>query len=308
MSRDRRSVLTVGAANVERVIVCGRLSPGDKHLVAPGVETAGGSALNHSCRLLAAGFSALPLVPLGDDVAGDTVRRVVFDAVRARDECGGGNLTSWFDRLARRGATTSVTTVVVEADGRRTVLTERGSASDSYPAVAADVLDELSPSEISGVLIGHIHSDRASAQNAGGRTTSRVIDRFVDDVPVVANLGRTQYRLGPERWLDELRRVDLFQLSLLEAREFCGIARPSVRVIARWFQERGINALITVDRFGALGVLRDCRDVVFAWPDDLGDAVRDTTGAGDAMAAALMAEMVATGVRGRDFRPSDLAS
>jgi sugar/nucleoside kinase (ribokinase family) len=83
--------------------------------------------------------------------------------------------------------------------------------------------------------------------------------------------------------------VEVLQLNLSEMRAFLGGGRDLslTQVIDRLHQER-LTGIVTLDRFGAIGVHRDVPgSVLLAWPFRL-EQVTDTTGAGDAFAAGLV--------------------
>jgi sugar/nucleoside kinase (ribokinase family) len=62
----------------------------------------------------------------------------------------------------------------------------------------------------------------------------------------------------------------------------------------RWFQDRRITAVLTLDRFGALGTFCGSRDVVFA-PSFALEDFEDSTGAGDAFGAGLVHSLCQAG-------------
>ena len=293
-----RPILTVGAGNTESLVEVEAVNMGQKHVVPAVIMSVGGSAVNHACRLLASGYPALPLVPIGDDDTGATIKRLVSHAAARGGLSEGerGRLSRWMDSITQVGETSGHTTILVEGGGRRTIFSETGSVTRGFPDVCARALLSIEPAELAAVVIGHIHADAAPGEGLpygqSGKITSGLIAQFRGQVPIVANLGRSQYRLGSERWEEELRDVRLLQLAYAEAAEFTSTSpeRPvGLVAMARWFRERRINAVITVDRFGAVGVANGSEDAVVAWPHDLGDRMVDATGAGDALTAGLAA-------------------
>ena len=301
-AEGQKPILAIGAANAERILRVASLTPDAKAVVAPTKEGAGGSAVNHTCRLLAAGVSTRPLVPMGRDHPGKLVR----DAIRKAAKTGAmaaeqrRDLTNWMTRLTQPGCTTGYSTIIVEDNGRRTSFSETATSSEHFAQLCEDILETVTAEDVSGVVIGHIHSDAASTDAAPtaqlrarpGAITSGMVSRFAGRVPVVANLGRSQYMQGPSRWLRDMRRVDLVQMTFDEAVEFLAIDRvacPSLREVATWFRANRIAAVITVDQSGAIGIAKDDERVVLARPYELGPDLVDSTGAGDAMAAGLVA-------------------
>ena len=298
------AILTVGAANAERLIRAAHLSVGRKQVVPPALLTAGGSAVNHACRLLAAGYQALSLIPLGKDDIGQLVCRTIFDAAKTGNlsEPETAFLKKWLDAVAQPDRTTGYTTIIVEQDGRRSIFSETGSSSERFGETCAGMLSSIEPETVCAVIIGHVHADAEPRADIPygrkGAITSSIIAHFVDNTPIVANIGRSQYRLGPSRWLEELAKVDIVQFAYDEAKEFASLEdrqSPNLAEIVEWFQSNGITAVLTFDRFGALGTVPNQDRVVLAWPYDLGAKMVDGTGAGDAMAAGLAAHMATHG-------------
>jgi sugar/nucleoside kinase (ribokinase family) len=62
----------------------------------------------------------------------------------------------------------------------------------------------------------------------------------------------------------------------------------------RWFQEREITAVLTLDRFGAVATFRGLEGVLFAPSFELDD-FEDSTGAGDAFGAGLVHSLCLSG-------------
>jgi sugar/nucleoside kinase (ribokinase family) len=133
-----------------------------------------------------------------------------------------------------------------------------------------------------------------------------VIDAFRDRAILFANFGESQYCLGASFWEQDLRALTVFQLSVEEARHFFwGCARRAQRRSAqcapgslaeklRWFQQREITAVLTLDRFGAVATFRGSKGVVFAPAFEL-DNFLDSTGAGDAFGAGLVHSLCQAG-------------
>jgi sugar/nucleoside kinase (ribokinase family) len=142
------------------------------------------------------------------------------------------------------------------------------------------------------LVIGHVHADRDTARGGqGGGITQSLIERFSsDDVPVYANFGRAQYALGTTRWEPYLDRLACFQLDIEEMRAFSADAGIwSLEAILAWFRPR-CTVAVTTERMGAVAQLKGSENVILAWPYDLQpEDVVDTTGAGDAFGAGIVA-------------------
>jgi sugar/nucleoside kinase (ribokinase family) len=156
-------------------------------------------------------------------------------------------------------------------------------------------------------MIGHVYADQPGVCTAsGGSITQRVIRAFQDRAILFANFGESQYCLGASFWEEALRALTVFQLSVEEARQFfseCGRATAeggalraprSLADMVRWFQERGITAVLTLDRFGALATFGGLEGVLFAPAFEL-DNFEDSTGAGDAFGAGLVHGLLRAG-------------
>ena len=246
MTDKKKDILTFGAGNAERLILVDEFLRGQKHVVEPSVLTAGGSAVNHACRLLAMGHLALPVMAIGDDEVGSLVIGTLLNAADRGDipNAERDRLDTWMKALQQPGASTPYTTIVVERSGQRSIFTEAGTASARFPAICGETLARMEMDTVGCVLIGHIHSDAAAPGGNNGASTSRIIEKFAGRVPVVANFGRSQYRLGPRRWKAEITRVELFQLSFDEAVELAladGRKFDSLRELVEWYRGLDIN-------------------------------------------------------------------
>ena len=90
----------------------------------------GGMAANAACAIVRLGGAARQVATLGDDHFGD----LVVDELKSY-----GVETAGVQRVA--GATTSVSSIVVEASGERLIINHRGSALDAAPRDLAGALD-----------------------------------------------------------------------------------------------------------------------------------------------------------------------
>lgn len=304
-------VLTVGGANGERVYP---VDPADfrlgaKHTRAPVPIMAGGSSLNHSCRLLATGIQAWPVLPVVHDGTG----RVLVKALKMAATAGSCKLdTRAVYMNAKHGRVATPFTTILTVGAQRTILNEfpdslvnafwehcqerlKPFAQGGDPACAQAM-------KADAVIIGHIHGDRQSRDGRpglSGATTQSVIERFSSQgTRVFVNLGSSQYGLGTAHWRGLLDRIDCFQLDIDEIRAFCSDARDiealSLEAILDWFKDK-CTVVITMERMGAVARLKDSESVVFAWPYDLAAAeIADSTGAGDAFAAGVVASALKT--------------
>jgi sugar/nucleoside kinase (ribokinase family) len=305
----KQDILVVGSGNAETVLDLNtELVLGQKHNVKR-VELYGGSGVNYALRLTRYdGTRVLPILSIGADVIGISIRNALLDAMASTigQEVEEARIKV-FDFVADtdffcQGLTTPQSTVVTVQD-KHTIFREEMRGAEHFRAFAERRLDEVRAMEgaavyIGAVMIGHIYADRPGlSPGYEGWITRTLIDRYRDRAILFANFGESQYCLGSAFWEDTLPTLTVFQLSIQEAREFfggcrlngkpSGGARPSLIEMVRWFQERRITAVITLDRFGAVASYRDHEGVFFAPAFDL-DAFEDSTGAGDAFGAGLV--------------------
>lgn len=274
-------IVVVGAANAEKII---RLREpfqlGRKHIVESCFTLAGGSCINYACRLLSMGIPVIPVACVGDDELG----KQIVQTLRGNAQRGRVDLCE--DFIAYAG-NTSVSTILVDSQGHRTIITELGDSASAYTAYLEECLRDKPWRTAVAVVIGHIRGGR-------GDLTRRLIRHFAGRARICVNLGSTQYRLGPGAFLDVLNEVDYMQFHLTEAREFLKTEygttshlEPSFEKMIEWFLEKTKIAAITLDNVGAVICSSDYlqNNLLIAWPYDLTEIIVDSTGAGDAFAA-----------------------
>lgn len=295
---DTRLVITIGSANGERIlpIEAARFNLGAKHSLSPQKTMAGGSAVNHACRLLAQGIEVFPILPAADDRVGN----IVLDTLIAAAQPSGVRLNSDDLFMTGDGIKTPYTTVLA-VGGQLTTINEFPDADVSTFARhwrrRLDVFDAAYGRSPDAVVIGHIHADRDPARGGqGGGITQSVIERFAGDgVPIFANFGRSQYALGVGRWEPLLDRIACFQLDIEEMREFGAAAGLStLEEILDWFHDR-CTVVVTMERMGAVAQLKGSGSVVIGSPYDLrSQHITDPTGAGDAFVAGVVASALSS--------------
>jgi sugar/nucleoside kinase (ribokinase family) len=308
----KRDILIVGSGNAETVLDLGsELVIGQKHNVKR-VELYGGSGVNYALRLAHYdGTRVLPILSIGQDGIGKSIQQELLLTMGT-----GLGHTPASDFVAQPdllciGLTTPQSTVVT-ANEQRTIFREAMRGAEHFGPFAerrlAEVLEmDGGPMNVGAVMIGHIYADRPGVCDAqGGAITKRVIRAFRDRAILFANFGESQYCIGALFWEEELRALTVFQLSVMEARDFFwGCNRPrtncvpegaprSLTDMLRWFQEREITAVLTLDRFGAVATLRGFEGVFFAPAFELA-SFEDSTGAGDAFGAGLVHSLCLNG-------------
>ncbi len=287
-------VITVGSGAFENIIVCdGALQLGRKHIVRQ-EESLGGSGLNYTLRLLGAGREVLPILPVGSDVRGKLIRQSISAAA--------ANLTAaplllkflnprqfFVPRLK-----TPRSTILVD-QGQTTVFSEKFVEGKDFRRHLEKrfhyLEDELGVAP-GAVVIGHIYSDKSNGHpHIPGECTRYIIEYWQGKAPIFLNLGHSQIELGIRFWEEPFRQVTAVQMNIWEFKNLMktGGRLPSLREIIDWFKDRRINSVISMGRFGALGVYGDGKHGLIYGQSLLPpDRVRDTTGAGDAFAAGLV--------------------
>lgn len=299
---SRARVLVVGGANIEHgYTIDGELEPDAKYSTPPLPRLAGGSSVNHACRLLAMGIGVDPVLPLAKE---DPLSRTIVAALADSEARGGGRYRRKRMQIPGAGLTTPYTTIIRQGASRAALNEFSNELMKLFRSHAARHLQQLGTTRRKPdvLMIGHVHADRARVApdriGFGGTISEAFLTApALRDARKFVNFGPAQYRLGSQRWEELLRRhVTVFQLDIGEIQSFCtdaGLERLSLEAILDWFRPR-CTVVITLERFGAIGQLKGSAEAVAAWPYLLSN-VRDSTGAGDAMGAGLVAHMLASG-------------
>jgi len=305
----KQDILVIGSGNAETVLdLNSDLVLGQKHNVKR-VELYGGSGVNYALRLTRYdGTRVLPILSISADAIGRSIQGALLQAGASRGERTAEDASADVSDFVSGpgflcpGLVTAQSTVVTGQD-KHTIFREEMRGAQHFRAFAERRLDEVRAMEgasvrIGAVMIGHIYADRPGlSPGYEGWITRTLIDRYRDRAILFANFGESQYCLGSAFWEDTLPALTVFQLSIGEARGFFGRCAvngaravgpsPSLSEMIRWFQERRITAVITLDRFGAVATYRGRAGVFFAPAFDL-DSFEDSTGAGDAFGAGLV--------------------
>jgi len=292
------SILAVGSASVEEVLhVKNDLKLGGKYTAAARIVGVGGSGVNYTCRLLAMGQAVYPLLVVGEDPGGDAVvAEIRRSATRGHATC--------HDIQRVPDATTARTIIMLDRFGRRTTITVPGHKLESFGNVVSAALTRTLGHPIDAVMIGHIPTDH------DGDVTRLILRRFIGEmgnVYILFNPGRTQYTLGKGGFPKLLERVDCIQFHVDEAREFLASGgqypgRLHFGEMLDALADLCQSAVITFGRLGAVGKKRGAQGGVLAYPYDVDENILDTTGAGDAFAAGVVASMTSDANQNRDLR------
>jgi sugar/nucleoside kinase (ribokinase family) len=296
MPEHPTGILVIGGGNAEHVFnLKGGFRLGRKHMVVCH-EVIGGSGVNYTMRLIHAGFPVFPVLSIGRDRLGFGVReKILTSARRARLP---EQVLKFIDsdEFFAPHIKTPLSTVIVE-EAERTILSSQIRGSEHFKDHVERriaYLDAHPQARIGAVMIGHIYADSPDINPSHpGEITRYIMRSFGRECCVFGNFGNSQICTGADLWEHDLEELGVFQLNLHEMRQFFSQrnARTSLVDIVQWFKDRHITAIITLDKFGAIGTYKDGRDgVILAWPFEIEGFV-DSTGAGDAFGAGVVSQL-----------------
>ena len=279
-------VVAIGSGVGENIYeIDDALTPGSKH-IALRRKLIGGSGINYTFRLMSMGIPVIPVLTVGRDILGAEIQAQLRELWKGKAPESRVEDYLADDRLFCEEVATPESTIIVNGESR-TIVTEKLSQR-SLDALAEHIVkrvdDVLEDGElrIKAVMIGHIYGE----DRREGRVTRAIIDRVRarGSIKVFANFGLSQIRLGAQHWSEYLKKIDVFQLSLDEAREFFRKQKSrSLQSVLQWFKNNGIAAVKGRDA------------VVLAWPFELGSRLVDSTGAGDAFGSGLVSAIIEDG-------------
>ena len=296
MKTTRKStspIITIGSGNVEHILEYdGEIQIGRKHIVTS-YELFGGSCINYSLRLITAGMDVYPIPFIGKDQFGHDIRKHLVKIGLERD------LNEKALQFIRSkdflfpNIQTPKATIVVH-QGLRTIFSQgiptRKNIEEHFQN-RLDRLCNLVSDNTSSVMIGHISID--GDNHNPGIISRKTINTYFNKFFLFANFGNSQIKHGIDFWIKDLAHIDLFQLNLEEIRRlFNQRGRNSfLNEIIKFLRERSITAVITINRFGAIGTYKDGSDgIVLAWPLKIKKFI-DPTGAGDAFASGMISSL-----------------
>lgn len=265
-------VVVVGDVATDVVVLpAGAPAPGSDRPASIALR-GGGAGANVAAHLAALGTPVLLAGCVGDDAAG---------AARVAE------LTAAGVELALRtvpGAATGTVVSLVEPDGQRSMLADRGA---NLALRAADV-----PVPPPG---GHLHLSGYTLLDPGPRDAGLTALAAATATGCTVSLDPASAGplagYGVERWLADTAAATLLLPNADEARLLTGCA--DVSAAARALAGRHPVVVVTLGPDGALWVTRDLALHRPALPA----TVVDTTGAGDAFAAGLLSAWVSAGGR-----------
>ena len=310
-------ILVIGSGNAEYILRTDKaVELGQKHTVNI-EELYGGSAVNYTLRLLSAGYEVMPIITIGNDRLGRNIQDSILNtAIRneisamTRDFIKPKNPDLFFDE----NIVTPSSSIVVHG-AQRTIFGQKLAGGNHFIRHLETRLNDikiLSHRNPSAVMIGHIFcdciaarksiSEENAATNNGkcvaarrGECTDYVINTYKNKTLIYCNFGRTQIQFGYSFWKSLLQYVSIVQLNLNEARRFFSTEENSkltlVDIVDK-LRNEGITAIITLNRFGAIGVYSGRKDcILLAWPLIETKDIVDPTGAGDAFAAGMISHL-----------------
>ncbi len=289
----RSPIAVVGSGNLEMLLhspSSERITMGSKHSVK--VESLwGGSGVNFTARLLAAGRSVLPVLPIADDHGGEQI----IQALRSVATEGGvidDISKQWSELKLFNCEARTPTTVLIIHGSERTAFRQQIETGDRYLSEMTSQIDQLCATcaTPSALLIGHVPRGREAVESTA-EVVEHLIDKYRNRALIYSVFGSSQLHLGWEFWEKHIRdNIDIFQLNLSEAKSFFsddGKASTTEAVLDR-LRHLNTSAVLTMDRFGAIAINPQSDDIYMAWPLINSAEVVDSTGAGDAFAAGMI--------------------
>ncbi len=281
----KQNIVVIGGANLEYLITseC-EINQNAKNSVTMD-ELYAGSGLNYTLRLLSVGEPVYPILFVGKDYIGHRIQHITLEALGVKDE----DIKAFVEDKAFLidGVDTPKSTIIVE-ESRRTVLSHDKNSENLFLPHIKNRLQKTN--SISSLIIGHIHSDKPTiVKSPQELSTIYAMEYFKDsDAFIYANLGASQIAYGYMFWEEFLPMMDILQLNIHEIKT---LFTPSTTLqsIVKKLWEMPISVIITLDKFGAVGVMKGVRETLFlARPVELGERFVDSTGAGDAFCAGMV--------------------
>ena len=288
---NRKNIVVVGGANLEYIITSEKeIIPGSKNSVNI-EELYGGSGVNYTLRLLHTGESVYPVLFAGNDHAGHQIQSEITSAFTVDNP----KVRYFIEEKSFliNGVDTPKSTIIVEGS-RRTILTHDKNSKNTFRTFVSQRLKMVE--EVGSVIIGHIHNDKPAITSTPENLSTLFVMKYFQDKEalIYANFGASQLDHGFGFWKSYLHLIDILQLNIYEIKKFFqqGNRYPTLQCIVETLQTLHISAIITLDKFGAVGIMKEAPDTLFlARPVDLGEKFIDSTGAGDAFCAGMISAL-----------------
>jgi sugar/nucleoside kinase (ribokinase family) len=288
------TIVVIGGANIEYIITSDQpIEYGAKNSVEI-EELYGGSGVNYTLRLLNADKRVYPILFIGDDHAGRQIQREVAYAASKLDEKIHRFITQKTFFVPE--VATPRSTIIIEGS-RRTILTHDKNHCNCFRSYVEKRIQNCQ--EASALIIGHIHNDKPALNRHAEELCTLFAIRYYQDknTLIYANFGASQLAHGFGFWKTYLPLIDILQLNIFELKNFFQKENeyPTLEKVVSTIHQLGISVIITLDKFGAIGILKDHNDTIFmARPVELGDRFVDSTGAGDAFCAGMVSLLEGT--------------
>ena len=227
----------------------------------------GGSAANMAAAVVRCGSATRFIGQVGDDALG----AALIDALRA----------AGVDVVARRRGRSGTIVVLVDQNGQRTMLSDRGDSTD---------LDSPDPAWLDG--LSALHVPLYSLVLGSLAATSGTLIRWAHDRDILVSIDASSVGViehyGVSRVIGMLQRLRPSVLLCNESEAAC------LGIGATDDSDQSIASLVTVVKRGAnpASLMQPGQPVVQVPAIEVSH-VRDTTGAGDAFAAGLLCALVA---------------
>lgn len=286
-------IITIGSGNVEHILAYdGEMQIGRKHIVTS-YELFGGSCINYSLRLIAVGMDVFPIPFVGKDRHGYDIRKHLIKTGLERDLNEKAlQFISSEDFLFPDIQTPKA--IIVVHQGYRTIFSQGlpiRKNIEEHVQNRLDLLYNLVSDNAGSVMIGHISVD--GDNNKPGIISKKTINTYFNKFFLFVNFGTSQIKHGIDFWIKDLAHIDLLQLNLEEIRRLFKQSgrNSSLNEIIKFLREHSITAVITINRFGAIGTYKDGKDgIILAWPLKIRKII-DPTGAGDSFASGMIASL-----------------
>jgi len=275
---DKSSIVIIGGANKEYIIksesdiIHGEKNPVDME------EHYGGSGINYTLRLLHTGFNVFPILSIGDDYIGHEIKQLLLSSSKSKISNNFINQNSF----TIKDLPTPKSTIIVEGI-HRTILTQRFTKHNLFYRYIKDKISNIS--NATSLIIGHIRCKKDL------NATTLAIEYFKNkNTLIYANFGNTQIQHKYSFWKSYLIHIDFLQLNINEYKKF--FETTSLSLIIKQLQQININAIITLENYGLLAIMKDNNQKIFlARSIDLEDKFVDSTGAGDALCAGVVSQL-----------------
>lgn len=281
------NIAVIGGANIEYIVKSEKdIVQGSKNYVDI-EELYGGGGLNFALRLMSVGFHVYPLLYIGRDNIGHNIQMFLSAHCGAHE--------SMRDFISRDGffvdGLHTIRSVIVVEGIHRTILAQDGNKKNLFLPFLKNQISTAD--DASSVIIGHIHNDHMKInENSSDLSTVYVIEHFKSlGKFIYCNFGATQLEYGFSFWKEKLKLIDVLQLNIDEVRLFFKVQEKKLTLleIITLLSELGISGIITLDKFGAIGFMKNNPHTIFmARAVELGDKFVDSTGAGDAFCAGMV--------------------